>query len=135
VRSLARGDAATSLGEGREAVRVNFGNAGSVDHLIAARAFDALGQRDSALERYTAAVAIERDCCYPTAAAILFPIAPVYRRIAELAEERGDTATAIHFYGEFARLWSDADAALQPQVRAVGQRIRRLQSGPQGPGS
>ena len=127
VRSLERGDAAAALRQASEAVRNNFGNAGTIDHLIQARAFDALSQRDSALAHYIAATRIERDCCFPTTAGIGFPIAPIYRRIAELAEDGGDPVTARRYYGAFVQLWAQADPELQPQVRAVQARIAKLQ--------
>ncbi|MCG6955225.1 MAG: hypothetical protein LJF04_04460 [Gemmatimonadetes bacterium] len=126
VRSLERGDPARALAQERDAVRTNWGNAGSVDHLIEARAFDALSHPDSALAHYLEATRIERDGLFPTAAGILLPLAPVYRRIGELAEEAGDTATALEYYGAFVDLWSNADPELQPQVQAVRARREGL---------
>jgi hypothetical protein len=126
VRSLERGDAAAALEEAREAVRSNFGNPGLVDHLIHAMAFDALSQPDSALARYVEATRIERDCCFPTAAGVLFPLARVYRRIGELSVQLGNGPRARQYYGEFLELWEDADPELQPQVEAVRVRMERL---------
>lgn len=126
VRSLERGDAPAALEQARAAVRSNFGNPGAVDHLIQASAFDALARPDSALAHYLDAVRIERDIGFPTAAAILLPLAPVYVRIGELAEEFGDIVTARQYYGAFLDLWAEADPVLQPQVRAVRDRVRRL---------
>ncbi len=126
VRSLERGDAARALSQMRDAVRSNFDNPAALDHLLLARAFDALANPDSALAHYIAATRIERDCCFPTAAAIALPLAPVYRRIGELAESRGDATTAHHYYGAFVELWADADPELQPQVTDVRARLERL---------
>jgi hypothetical protein len=126
VRSLERGDPAAALEQARDAVASNFGNPGVVDHLIHAMAFDRLSRPDSALARYLDASHIERDCCFPTAAAIALPLAPIYRRIGELAEDGGDLATALEYYGAFVELWGDADAELQPQVETVAARIAAL---------
>lgn len=126
ARSLERGDAARALSQARDAVRSNFDNPGALDHLLLARAFDALANADSALAHYIAATRTERDCCFPTAAAIALPLAPVYRRIGELAETRGDVKTAQHYYGAFLALWEQADPVLQPQVANVRARVERL---------
>jgi hypothetical protein len=98
-----------------------------VDHLIQALAFDALAMPDSALARYAHAVRFEGDVGFPTAAAILLPLAPLYRRAAELAEETGDRAAALHFQRAFVALWADADPELQPQVDAVRRRMMQAQ--------
>jgi hypothetical protein len=129
VRSLERGDPAAALAQARAAVRSNFGNPGTIDHLIHAVVFDALSQRDSAFARYLAATHIERDCCFPTAASIAVPLAPIYRRIGELAEDAGDVPTALHYYRAFLALWAKADPELQPQVQAVQARTVRLLGG------
>lgn len=44
----------------------------------------------------------------------------------EVAEQRGDTATAIHNYQNFIALWQDADPALQPRVAAARRAVARL---------
>jgi DNA-binding SARP family transcriptional activator/tetratricopeptide (TPR) repeat protein len=130
LRSLERGDAAAALEQARAAVRSGFGNPVAVDHLIHALAFDALARPDSARARYVEAVRIERDVAFPTAAVIVFPLAPVHRRIGELAEEAGDTAAALGHYGAFADLWAGADPELQPQLQAVRARMRLLRGDP-----
>ena len=129
VRSLERGDPATALAQARAAVYSNFGNPGTIDNLIQALAFDALSQRDSAFARYITATHIERDCCFPTTAGIGMPLAPIYRRIGELAEDAGDVPTALHYYRAFLALWAKADPELQPQVQAVQARVARLLGG------
>jgi DNA-binding SARP family transcriptional activator len=126
VRSIERDEGEAGLRQAREAALSNFGNPGAVDHLIRALAFDALARPDSAIVHYIEATRIGRDACFPTAAGIAFPLAPVYRRIAELAEDAGDVTTALRFHDAFVRLWSHADPALQPQVRAATERIRWL---------
>ena len=121
VRSLERGDPAAALEQARAAVRSNFGHPGAVDHLLHARAFDALARPDSALARYLQATRIERDPGFPTADGILLPLGPVYLRIAELAGEVGDAATAAHYHRALLDLWAEADPELQPQI----ERMRR----------
>jgi DNA-binding SARP family transcriptional activator len=132
VRSLERGEPAVALAQARAAVRSNFGNPGAVDHLLQARAFDALGRPDSALAHYHQAVRIERDPGFPTTAGIMLPLAPVHRRIAEMAEDAGDTATAARHYHAFLDLWAEADSELQPEVERVGQQVARIARGPRG---
>jgi tetratricopeptide (TPR) repeat protein len=56
----------------------------------------------------------------------------VYKRLAELYEERGDREQAIHYYNDFVELWLDADPELQPQVEDVLRRIARLVAEPRG---
>jgi len=55
-------------------------------------------------------------------------LARAYRRLGELYEAPGDVRRALQCYGDFAKLWQGADAALQPAVEEVRQRIRRLQA-------
>ena len=87
--------------------------------------FDALARPDSALARYADAVRFEADVSFPTSATLLLPLAPLYRRAGELAEETGDWATALHFHRAFVELWADADPELQPQVDAVRSRMEQ----------
>lgn len=129
ARALEAGDAGAALERAREAVHSNFDNPATVDHLLQALAFDALARPDSARAHYLAATRIERDPGFPTAAAILFPLAPVHRRLGELAEEAGDVAAAVNHYGAFLYLWAEADPELRPQVEAVRARLKRLPGG------
>ncbi|MDH4352005.1 MAG: tetratricopeptide repeat protein, partial [Gemmatimonadota bacterium] len=88
-----------------------------------ARAYDVLGERDSALvvyERYVDTPWIFR------AANDASSLAPAYKRLGELYEERGDREKAMKYYGDFADLWAEADPELQPVVRDVRARIARL---------
>lgn len=126
LRSLERGNPDVALEQARDAVESDFGNPGLVDHLIIARSFDALSQPDSALIHYIQGTRIEQDGRFPSAAGTLFPLAPVYRRIGELAEASGDTSTAVRYYRAFLGLWSEADPELQPRVDAVRARLANL---------
>ena len=54
-------------------------------------------------------------------------LSPTYKRLGELYEAKGDKAKAVGYYQKFAELWKNADAELQPQVRAVKDKLARLQ--------
>jgi tetratricopeptide (TPR) repeat protein len=136
VRSLARGDAESALRQVREAVRSNFANPATADHLLLARAFDALGAADSARHHYVESTRAG-GCfsCYPASFAGGFYVphtAPAYRRAGELAEAAADTAAALQYYRKFLELWQYADAELQPQVDVVRRRITALSLLPEG---
>jgi tetratricopeptide (TPR) repeat protein len=53
-------------------------------------------------------------------------LAPTYRRLGELYEDRGQLDKARDYYGRFIDLWKNADPELQPLVRDVRQRLVRL---------
>ena len=55
-----------------------------------------------------------------------YTLAPTYKRLGELYEERGDRAKAREYYGRFTELWKDADQELQPVVRDLRARSARL---------
>jgi tetratricopeptide (TPR) repeat protein len=88
-----------------------------------AEAYDRLGETDSALASY------ER---FATTPFLSFGgrrpllLAPTYRRLGELYEQRGDRDKAAEFYGKFIELWKDADPELQPMVQEVKPRMARL---------
>ena len=85
------------------------------------RAYDMLGEPDSALAAYQAAVNTPFSFFED-----LFTRASTLRRIGELHEERNDTEAAVDYYNQFVDLWQNADAELQPQVADVRGRIARL---------
>jgi eukaryotic-like serine/threonine-protein kinase len=87
-------------------------------------AYDLAGQADSAIavyERYIRTPWSERS---ETDAPWL---AGIHKRLGELYEARGDKPNAASHYAKFVELWKDADPALQPRVREVGERLARLQ--------
>jgi tetratricopeptide (TPR) repeat protein len=53
-------------------------------------------------------------------------LAPSLKRLGELYEAKGDKDNAIKQYTRFVELWKNADPELQPQVRAVQERLRKL---------
>ena len=93
-------------------------------HLEAfADAFDRAGVRDSAIHYYREYV--ERpwlDRIYWDAT----NLGPFLERLGQLCEEAGDLACAQEAYSRFVRLWADADAELQPRVRAAEERLASI---------
>ena len=88
-----------------------------------AQALEQAGQHDSAL-----AVA-ERYVQTPSGFRIFMDHQELARslyRLGELYEAKGDRAKAVEYYGQFAELWREADAELQPRVREARDRIARL---------
>jgi eukaryotic-like serine/threonine-protein kinase len=88
-----------------------------------AMAFESMEQPDSALGRY------QRYLDLPAARRIwldatLLPF--VHERLALLFRERGDDASAARHAARFVELWQDADAELQPRVRAMRELLRTL---------
>jgi tetratricopeptide (TPR) repeat protein/tRNA A-37 threonylcarbamoyl transferase component Bud32 len=88
-----------------------------------ALAFDLAGRPDSAIaahERYLANKVfyrVEIDARF---------LAPTYKRLGELYEAKGSRAKAAEYYEKFVELWKSADPELQPQVRAVQEKLARL---------
>jgi tetratricopeptide (TPR) repeat protein len=88
-----------------------------------AAAFDRAGHPDTAIALYERALALH------SLAPIQYEVTwypLVLRRLGELYDARGDREKALRYYGQFAELWKDADAELQPQVAAVRMRMEWL---------
>jgi tetratricopeptide (TPR) repeat protein len=88
-----------------------------------ARAFDALQRPDSAIAAYEAYVRSTNPDQFLSDAREL---ARAYMRLGELYVAAGDTTRAVQRYGDFVELWKDADAALQPKVAEIRERINGL---------
>ena len=88
-----------------------------------ARAYERAGQPDSALAVYERSVTTDGLSRLFDQATTL---APTYRRLGELYEQRGQLDKARDYYGRFIDLWKNADPELQPLVRDVRQRLARL---------
>lgn len=56
-------------------------------------------------------------------------VAPAYLQMAEIEEERGDTAAALVHYIRFVELWENADAEFQPIVAGATAKISRFRGG------
>ena len=88
-----------------------------------ARAFDAMGQPDSALAQYERGIHSPESGRFQSDAGGL---AVALRRAGELSEQKGDAAKAREYYNQFLDLWQAADADLQPVVREVRGRLAAL---------
>ena len=125
--ALAEGRVSEALAEFRAAANADSGRLEVVTNGATAtrmaRAFDKAGQADSALVWFERVTRVRYHSSY-TSAPLNLPIA--YRRLGELYEARGDTPKALENYRAFTKLWANADAELQPQVREVQQRIAQL---------
>ena len=106
------------------------GPAGACDACVysaLARAYDQANQPDSAIH------AFEQFLVRPANRLSLFNevdgyyLAGTYKRLGELYEQKGNRAKALENYQKFVDLWKNADAELQPQVRAVKEKLARLQ--------
>jgi len=96
-----------------------------------ARAFEALGETDSAIvvyERYVEPSTARRIRATASATGVIdtywWPTS--YLRLAGLYEQRGDTTNALHYYSKFVDFWKDSDPELQPQVGAARRAIETL---------
>ena len=85
-----------------------------------------MGKRDSAIYWYEKYLASSSVALADSSHARL--LARGYRRLAELHEDAGHTKEALQRYSDFVALWKNADASLQPAVKAAKERIARLQA-------
>jgi eukaryotic-like serine/threonine-protein kinase len=88
------------------------------------RAFDASGQRDSAIAMYRAFLLTHGYpgvCNYKVRA-----LAPTLERLGELYDEAGQRRLAIEYYQKFINLWHAADPILQPRVARARSRVASL---------
>ena len=127
--ALAEGRAKDALAEFRSAALADSGileaaATGRSDEQYA-RAFDKLGQADSATV-YFERVAHRRGGGSYALSPLILPIA--LRRLGELYEAKDDNGKALDNYQAFVKLWEGADPELQPQVTDVKSRIARLQA-------
>ena len=86
-----------------------------------ARAFDHMGQADSALHYYTLFVDTRR---WTDRLTLELPNALL--RLGQLNDVRGRVSEAVTYYGRFVDLWEDADPELQPKVAEARARIAEL---------
>ncbi|MDA1081042.1 MAG: protein kinase [Gemmatimonadetes bacterium] len=91
---------------------------------LVARAHDLAGRADSATATYEALAA---DRTFFRAFTDAEHLGSSLKRLGELYEAKGDKAKAIANYQKFVDLWKNADPELQPQVRAVRDKLARLQ--------
>jgi tetratricopeptide (TPR) repeat protein len=98
-----------------------------ISSVYLARAYEALGQADSALASY------ERYVTTPAEGRLFmwdqFFLGPALERGAQLFDQRGDTEKAAEYYSRFVELWSGADPELQPRVEAARRRLEEFGGG------
>lgn len=85
--------------------------------------FEEAGMPDSAIARYRHYVDTRES--YRLDEDALF-LGPAYERLADLYAARGEVQNASLYAGKFVELWKDADAELQPRVRAKQELLRQL---------
>jgi hypothetical protein len=122
MAALTRGDTATALAEFSRAYGVlPYGGNDDVAPRIAlelARLERARGQP----------VAADSRLAMGTFATQLTPVRAEMEELrAQIAEQRGDPATAIRNWRNFIGLWQDADPELQPRVAAARTALSRLE--------
>ena len=127
ARTIARADLALASGKPGDALTgyrsaLKTACAACLQPKIA-RAFESLQRPDSAIAAYEAYLrSTSPDQLFTDAR----ELARTYKRLGELYEAKGDSKRAIQRYGDFVELWKDADAALQPNVTDVRERITKL---------
>jgi tetratricopeptide (TPR) repeat protein len=88
-----------------------------------ARAFEAMGQADSAIVYYEEYIARPYHWrVFPDASFR----ADVLERLGVLYEEKDDLEQAAGWYAQLVELWEDADPELQPRVRAAQEKLEEI---------
>jgi tetratricopeptide (TPR) repeat protein len=97
------------------------------------RAYDLAGESDSAIatyERYVTTPWWHRTIGAPGYNARdgsdAWWLGPIYERLGQLYEQRGDREKAIYYHGKLVELWKDADPELQPRVEAARRAMEAL---------
>jgi tetratricopeptide (TPR) repeat protein len=91
-------------------------------------AFERAGQADSALASYQRLPALGTQ--HNEEGFKDFALAPVYQRLGEMYEAKGDADKALEYYGKLTTLWKSADPELQPRVQEVKRRMASLVAEP-----
>jgi len=105
------------------AYRERRGDSPLIDLPVIGRAYESMGQPDSAIavyERYMNGHDITRfldDAWF---------LPGILVRLGDLYEDRGDRNRAIQYYSRFVDLWKNADPELKPRVRAVQLKLDAL---------
>jgi eukaryotic-like serine/threonine-protein kinase len=91
-------------------------------NLDVAQTYDDMSNADMAIEWYEKALdAYDISVLYAAP-----QVTRALRRLGELYDAQGNDTKAIEYYARFVELWKDADAELQPLVRASRQRLQAL---------
>jgi tetratricopeptide (TPR) repeat protein len=107
-----------------EARAADFGSCLTCAEPLAGYAYDRAQQADSAIASFTR---------YTSSTSMLnrmnsdqYFLALMYRRLAELWENKGDKTRAADYYTKFIDLWKNADPELQPKVAEARKRLAKL---------
>jgi len=92
-----------------------------------ARAFERVGERDSAITTY--ARYVETPYVFRARDTDGWHLAWIHERLAELYEAEGETAKAAEHFARLVRLWAGADEELQPRVESARARAQTLLTG------
>ncbi len=95
---------------------------GKYAYQLFAQAHDQAGRADSAVGYYEKFAALKDPNVYLDATFL----AGTYRRLGELYEATGNSRKALENYGKFVELWKNAEPELQPEVRAVREKMIKL---------
>ena len=87
--------------------------------------FDKVGNADSAIAAFTRHLDSYWELRPATDS---WHLAPVYKRLGELHESKGNRKEAAMYFTRFAELWKRADPALQPAVREAARRAALLKN-------
>jgi tetratricopeptide (TPR) repeat protein len=95
--------------------------------LLFARAYEQLGQPDSAVKYFEAVI---RPARLAEGFISLLSLPGLERRLADLEAGRGNVSAAVRHYQNFLELWSDPDPELLPQVESARRALERLLAEP-----
>jgi tetratricopeptide (TPR) repeat protein/tRNA A-37 threonylcarbamoyl transferase component Bud32 len=116
----------------REGCDASVRSVAMCDHMAfleVAQAYDQAGQTDSAIAAYRRFIEWKglRTIGPPRTVDVVTPrIAPAWRRLGELLDEKREHRQAIEAYERFLEYWDQADPDLQPIVRSVRARVDAL---------
>ena len=89
---------------------------------LLAQAHDQAGRTDSAVVYFEKFVALKDPDMIEDSQFL----PGTYRRLGELYESKGNSGKALENFGKFVELWKNAEPELQPQVKAVREKMLRL---------
>jgi tetratricopeptide (TPR) repeat protein len=123
--ALSRGDAATGLQLVQRAIDADFGLVRHSHRVTRALAYEALGRHREAAEDFEG-LASSKGLFWMDAFAFPALVPYAHERAGAAWLAAGDTTRALQHLGAFTELWSEADSALQPRVRAARATIESL---------
>ena len=128
VLLLSRDDAQAALAEVERAIAADFGLVRHGHRLTRALAYEALGRHREAAEDYER-LADSKGLFWLDSLQFLALLPYAHERAGAAWLAAGDTARALQHLGAFTQLWADADATLQPRVRAAAATLEAILRG------